>query len=94
MNEITTPTDPLNAWMEYQAKQEQTTPSVTDDNEVKQANKKQVGNIGNTYGAFYVTHEDGRYFWAVEGCWGFDDAWEEITPELYGALIAFEGRNK
>ena len=64
--------------------------NVTDDNKEKQVNKKGVGNIGNTYGGLYVTHDDGRYFWAIEDCSGFDRQWEEITPELYGALLGFD----
>jgi len=94
MTETNTVTDPLTAWLEYQAEQEQTTPSVTDDNKVKQANKMQIGLISGTYGGLHVTHEDGRYFWAIEDCHGFDNQWEEITPALYDALMDFEGRNK
>jgi len=60
----------------------------TDDYKTaKQSNMKQVGSIGNNYGKLYATHDDGRYFWAIENYDGF--LWQEITPELYAALMAF-----
>ena len=64
--------------------------NVTGDNAEKQFNKKQIGNIGNTYGALYITRDDDCCFWAIEDCSGFGGQWQEITPELYAALMAFE----
>ena len=57
----------------------------------KQSNMKPVGDIGNYYGGLHATHDDGRHFWAVENYDGF--LWQEITPELYAALMAFEKGN-
>ena len=71
--------------------------NIDDDNETKRTNMKTVGGIRHTYGALYVTTDNGRYFWAIEdcmeGCTGFSGQWEQITPELYGALMVFEDCN-
>lgn len=48
-----------------------------------------IGKIGNYYGALNVKVENGVPYWAIENYDGCD--WQEITPELYLALLKFKG---
>jgi hypothetical protein len=51
---------------------------------------RQIGTIGNYYGELEVKTKDGKYFWSIDNWNGHD--WEEITKELYDALIEFENQ--
>lgn len=51
---------------------------------------KQIGNIGNYYGALSVKEEQGKYFWGIADYSGVK--WEEISSYLYEALITEEDR--
>ena len=52
-----------------------------------QSNQTEIGEVGNYYGGLSVVENNGAYFWAIENY----DGWmpEEITKELYYALITF-----
>lgn len=49
---------------------------------------KQIGTIENSYGSLEVKIENGKYYWGIYD-WG-GCKWEEITEELYHALMKFE----
>ena len=52
---------------------------------------KQIGEIGNYYGGLHVNEVEGKYFWAIENCDGFEESsWQEIPKPLYDELIKFE----
>jgi hypothetical protein len=46
-----------------------------------------IGNIGNYYGDLQVRVDQGKFYWGIDNYDGVD--WEEITEELYCALIKF-----
>lgn len=51
-------------------------------------NPKSIGYIGNYYGCLSVAQENDKYYWSIENWDGHH--WEEITKELYDALMKFE----
>ena len=51
-----------------------------------------IGKIGNYYGGLTVKSEGDKYFWGIEDYSGMD--WQEITEELYNALIKFNQTNR
>lgn len=51
-------------------------------------NYERVGDIGNYYGGLSVAKIEDSYYWAIENYDGFNP--EEITKDLYYALIAFK----
>ena len=54
-------------------------------------NEKQIGEITNYYGGLHVQEKNGKYYWAIEGCYGLDDSnYDEIPKYLYDALIKYE----
>ena len=57
-----------------------------------QSNQTAIGEVGNYYGGLSVVENNGAYFWAIENY----DGWmpEEITKELYYALITFNTKEK
>lgn len=54
----------------------------------EEAKTTDIGMIGNYYGGLEVKERNGKYFWSIENYDGHD--WEEITKELYDALIKFD----
>lgn len=50
--------------------------------------EREIGNIGNYYGCLAVKVECGEFFWSIENYDGHN--WEQITEELYNALIKFD----
>ena len=57
-----------------------------------QSNQTAIGEVGNYYGGLSVVENNGAYFWAIENY----DGWtpEEITKELYDALLTFKTKEK
>ena len=56
------------------------------------ANMIQIGSIGNYYGNLTVSYYHGKYYWSIEnwnGC-----TWEEISKDLYDALMNHNKRPK
>jgi len=53
----------------------------------------EIGNVSNHYGGISVSKEGGCYFWALQN-WAGNYLPEEITQELYEALIKFEEERK
>jgi len=51
---------------------------------------KTIGTIGNYYGELEIRKENGKYFWGIYS-WGGCN-WEEITEELYKALVKYENQ--
>ena len=49
---------------------------------------KTIGNIGNYYGSLSVKEVNGQFYWGIAN--GDDTSWEEISKELYDALLKFE----
>jgi len=57
--------------------------------------KKQIGEIGNYYGALWVTEYENHFYWCIENYdTDFDNLfdWDMIDKKLYDALIAYEKR--
>jgi hypothetical protein len=54
-------------------------------------NIKDIGDIGNYYGGLSVKTENGKYYWSIENYNGH--GWQEITEELYSALLKFERKS-
>ena len=52
------------------------------------SDEKSIGTIGNYYGGLSVKTENDMFYWSIEDWDG--ESWEEITKELYDALIKFE----
>lgn len=50
-----------------------------------------VGAVGNYYGCLCVKVENGLPYWSIEDWDGH--CWEEITPDLYLALMKFNDEN-
>jgi hypothetical protein len=74
-------------------------PTIEEIGEAKDAitkiwngNQTEIGEVGNYYGGLSVMENDGAYFWAIENY----DGWtpEEITKELYDALLTFNTKEK
>jgi hypothetical protein len=49
-----------------------------------------IGNIGNYYGDLRVRVDQGKFYWGIDNYNGTD--WEEITEELYNALVKFNNK--
>lgn len=49
---------------------------------------KQIGTIHNYYGGLDVKYEDEKFYWCIPD--HSSETWEEITLELYSALLKFE----
>ena len=57
-----------------------------------QVNQTPIGGVSNYYGGLSVAKVEDSYFWAIENYDGFSP--EEITKELYDALITFNTKEK
>lgn len=62
-------------------------------NDLYEPNAVSIGDVSNQYGGISVSKEGGCYFWALQD-WSGDYIAEEITQELYEALIKFEEERK
>ena len=62
-------------------------------NDLYEPNAVNIGDVNNHYGGISVSKEGGCYFWALQN-WSGDYIAEEITQELYEALIKFEEERK
>ena len=62
-------------------------------NDLYEPNAVSIGDVSNQYGGISVSKEGGCYFWALQ-TWNGDYIAEEITQELYEALIKFENERK
>lgn len=59
---------------------------------IYEKNWERVGDIGNYYGCLSVAKIEDSYYWDIENYDGFNP--EEITKDLYDALIAFKTKEK
>jgi hypothetical protein len=50
----------------------------------------QIGTIGNFNGNLQAYEKDGRYFWYIEDHSYFKRREQDITKELYDALVKFQ----
>ena len=62
-------------------------------NDLYEPNAVNIGDVSNHYGGISVSKEGGCHFWALQN-WNGDYIAEEITQELYEALIKFEEERK
>lgn len=62
-------------------------------NDLFEPNAIRIGNVSNNYGGVSVSKEGDCYFWALEE-WNGNYIPEEITKELYDALITFNRKDK
>jgi hypothetical protein len=74
-------------------------PTIEEIGEAKDAitkiwngNQTEIGEVDSYYGGLSVMENDGAYFWAIKNY----DGWmpEEITKELYDALLTFNTKEK
>jgi len=62
-------------------------------NDLFEPNAIRIGNVSNNYGGVSVSKEGGCFFWALEN-WNGNYIPEEITKEMYDALVTFNNKKK
>ena len=62
-------------------------------NDLFEPNAIRIGNVSNNYGGVSVSKEGSCFFWALEN-WNRNYIPEEITKEMYDALVTFNNKKK
>ena len=53
-------------------------------NEKVNAERREIGEVGNYYGGLSTKQDDGNFYWSIENYDG--ENWREITKELFNEL--------